>query len=165
VEKVHRAVVPLRFLLVLLFAVLALAQVLLMVVALPSILEETAGEPPELARQMTLLAVAVLGLACVQVVIVCTWKLLTLVKHDRIFSASSLPWVDAIVWAIAAACALIVCGAVPVMHYAEVDDAPGLAGVPLLMLVVAGALGLLMVVMRALLLQATTLRTDLEAVI
>jgi len=35
--------------------------------------------------------------------IVSTWKLLTMVTHDRIFSRAALAWVDAIVWAIAAA--------------------------------------------------------------
>ena len=48
-------------------------------------------------------AVSVFWVLCVQLVIVSTWKLLTLVKHDRIFSPASLVWVDAIVWAIAAA--------------------------------------------------------------
>jgi CHASE1-domain containing sensor protein len=44
-------------------------------------------------------------------------------------------------------------------------DDPGLPLLLFLMLVGIAALGLLMVVMRALLRQATTLRTDMEAVI
>ena len=106
--------------------------------------------------------VAVLGLACVQVVIVCTWKLLTLVEDDRIFSAASMVWVDAIVGAIAAAWLLLL--GTFVWSLVSV----GLPGPPLvlLLLLVAGAVvGLLVVVMRALLQQATTLRADLEAVI
>jgi putative transcriptional regulator len=51
--------------------------------------------------------VAILGLVCVQVVIVCTWQLLTLVRDDRIFSAVSLVWVDTIVGAIGAADAVL----------------------------------------------------------
>jgi hypothetical protein len=42
------------------------------------------------------------------VVIVSTWKLLTLVKNDRIFTDASLVWVNAIVWAIAAAWVVLV---------------------------------------------------------
>src|SRR3712207_7646997 len=63
-----------------------------------------AADSPELAhlRWPTLL-VAVLGLGCVQVVIVCTWQLLTLVEDDRIFSPASMGWVDAIVAAITTA--------------------------------------------------------------
>lgn len=44
-------------------------------------------------------------------------------------------------------------------------DDPGLPMVLLLMLIGIAVLGLLMVMMRALLRQATTLRTDMEAVI
>jgi acyl-coenzyme A synthetase/AMP-(fatty) acid ligase len=47
--------------------------------------------------------VTVFWVLCIQVVIVSTWKLLTLVKNDRIFTNASLVWVNAIVWAIAAA--------------------------------------------------------------
>ena len=49
--------------------------------------------------------------------------------------------------------------------FAEVDDAPGLGGLHLLLLLVGAVPALLVVVLRALLQQATTLRTDLEAVI
>ena len=45
---------------------------------------------------------------CVQVVIVCTWRLLTLVMDDRIFSEAALAWVDAIVWAVGAAWLVLV---------------------------------------------------------
>ncbi len=111
------------------------------------------------------LVVAVLGLVCVQIVIVCTGRLLSLVARDRIFSAGSLPWVDAIAWAIAAAWVLLLGAFLPVFAVAEADDAPGLAALHLLLLLVGAAVGLLMVVMRALLRQATTLRADMEAVI
>ena len=99
---------------------------------------------------------------CVQVVIVSTWKLLTLVKNDRIFSDASLAWVDAIVWAIVAAWVVLV----GVFLYVGFNaDDPGLPLLLFLMVVGVAVLGLLMVVMRALLRQATTLRTDMEAVI
>ena len=99
---------------------------------------------------------------CIQVVIVSTWKLLTLVKSDRIFTDASFMWVNAIVWAIAAAWVVLV----GVLFYVGFNaDDPGLPLLLFLMSVGVTVLGLLMVVMRALLQQATTLRTDMEAVI
>ena len=150
---------PLRFLLAVAFAALVTAQVLF----LPALSAAMAEDSPELAYlRWPTLVVAVLGLGCVQVVIVCTWKLLTLVEDDRIFSAASMVWVDAIVGAIAAAWLLLL----GTFIWSLVSE--GLPGPPLvlLLLLVAGAVvGLLVVVMRALLQQATTLRADLEAVI
>jgi hypothetical protein len=99
---------------------------------------------------------------CVQVVIVSTWKLLTLVEDDRIFSEASMVWVDAIVRAIAAAWTVLV----GVFLYVGLNaDDPGLPLLLFLLVLGVSALGLLMTVMRALLRQATALRTDLEAVI
>ena len=150
---------PLRFLLAVAFAALVTAQVLF----LPALSAAMAEDSPELAYlRWPTLVVAVLGLGCVQVVIVCTWKLLTLVEDDRIFSAASMVWVDAIVGAIAAAWLLLL--GTFVWSLVSV----GLPGPPLVLLLplVAGAVvGLLVVVMRALLQQATTLRADLETVI
>ena len=83
------------------------------------------------------------------------------------FSTSSLPWVNAIVWAIAAGWVMLL-GTFVCAYYFIVDDVsddPVLPALLLLLLLVGAVLGLLMVVMRALLRQATTLRTDLEAVI
>ena len=106
-------------------------------------------------------AVTVFWLLCIQVVIVSTWKLLTLVKNDRIFTDASLVWVNAIVWAIAPAWVVLV----GVLFYVGFNaDDPGLPLLLFLMSVGVTVLGLLTVVMRALQ-QATTLRTDREAVI
>ena len=150
---------PLRFLLAVAFAALVPAQVFF----LPALSAAMAEESPDMAYlRWPLTAFSVVELACIQVVIVCTWKLLTLVEDDRIFSAASMVWVDAIVGAIAAAWLLLL--GTFVWSLVSV----GLPGPPLvlLLLLVAGAVvGLLVVVMRALLQQATTLRADLEAVI
>ncbi|MEQ7124190.1 DUF2975 domain-containing protein [Actinopolymorpha sp. B11F2] len=155
----HRAVAPLRVFLVLLFGVLVVFQVL----SLPGQFAHMAEESPDQAYlRWPMTAVAVFWVLCVQVVIVSTWKLLTMVKHDRIFSPGSLAWVDAIVWAIAAA--WIVLLGVFVYVGLNADD-PGVPLLLFLMVIGVTVLGLLMVVMRALLRQATTLRTDMEAVI
>lgn len=159
----RRAVVPLRVLLVLLFLVATLGQGVLIH---EGVAELGAGQVPDLTRPgWAILLVALLGLVCVQVVIVATGKLLTRVARDEIFSPGALPWVDAIVWAIVAGWVLLLCATGPVYVVAELDDAPGLAAMHLLLLLVGAAVGLLMVVMRALLRQATMLRVDLDAVI
>jgi hypothetical protein len=158
-HRTQLAVTALKVMLVVAFALLVLFQTM----SLPGQFAHMAAEQPDLAYlRWPMTAFAVVELACVQVVIVATWKLLALVETDRIFSEEALRWVDAIVRAIATAWVLLF-GVFLYVGFGA--DDPGL---PLMMflLVVAGAvLGLLMVVMRALLRQATTLRTDMEAVI
>ncbi|GAA4691470.1 DUF2975 domain-containing protein [Pseudonocardia yuanmonensis] len=150
---------PLRVFLVVLFGVLVLFQTF----SLPGQFAHMARENPELAYlRWPLTAVSVFWVLCVQVVIVATWKLLTRVRRDRIFTPDSLVWVDAIVWAVAAAWVVLV----GVFLYVGFNaDDPGMPLLLFLLVVGLAVLGLLMVVMRALLRQATTLRTDLEAVI
>ena len=155
----HRAVLPLRVVLVVGFALLLLLQTF----SLPGQFAHMAEEDPDAeAWRWPLTAFAVVLLLCVQVVIVCTWKLLTMVKEDRIFTERALVWVDTIIGAIATACTLMF-GLLVVMFFTY--DDPGLPILTCLVLVAGAAVGLLVVVMRALLVQATTLRTDMEAVI
>lgn len=155
----HRAVVPLRVFLAILFGILVLLQA----VSLPGQFRHMAEESPDLANlRWPLTAVTVFWVLCIQVVIVSTWKLLGMVRDDRIFSDASLPWVDVIVGAILAAW-LVLLGVFIALAPGWGD--PALPLVLLLLLTGATVLGLLMVVLRALLRQATTLRTDMEAVI
>ena len=155
----HRAVAALRVFLVLLFGILVVFQVM----SLPGQFAHMAEESPDMAHlRWPLTAVTVFWVLCVQVVVVSTWKLLRLVENDRIFTESSLVWVDAIVWAVGAAWAVLL--GVFLWVGFRADD-PGLPLLLFLMLTGVTVLGLLMVVMRALLRQATTLRTDMEAVI
>lgn len=155
----HKAVYALRVFLVVLFGVLLVFQVM----SLPGQFAHMAKESPADAHlRWPLTAISVFWVLCVQVVIVSTWKLLTLVKEDRIFSEVSMKWVDAIVAAIAAGWTVLV-GVFLFVGF-NADD-PGLPLVMFLLVVGGAVLGLLMVVMRALLRRATTLRTDLEEVI
>ena len=158
-QKAQLAVAPLRVFLALTFAFLVAAQVAI----LPGLFRNMALEFPDLAGlRWPILVVSVLVLVCVEVVIVCTWKLLTMVKDDRIFSDASMGWVDAIVWAMVAAWLLLL----GFLIYLVIrSSGPGLQLV--LLLVQLGGLVLvwLMLVMRALLRQATALRTDMDAVI
>ncbi|MGY1752897.1 DUF2975 domain-containing protein [Blastococcus sp. SYSU D01042] len=160
----RRVVLPLRVLLAIAVLGLLAAQVW----GVPAMLPDLAD--PTLERSSvrgTMFVVAVLGLACVQAVVVCTWQLLTLVTDDRIFSAGALRWVDGIVRAVVVGWLMLLATFVCSYYFVvdEVSDGAALPALLLLLLLVGAVLGLLIVVMRALLRQATALRTDLEAVI
>jgi DUF2975 family protein len=158
-SREHGVVSLLRVFLVILFAVLVMLQTF----SLPGQIRYMAQQSPEDAYlRWPLTAVAVFWVLCIQVVVVATWQLLTLVKRDRIFSDASFGWVNAILGAIAAAWVVLV--AVFLYVGFRATD-PGLPLLLFLLSVGVAVLGLLMVVMRALLRQATTLRTDMEAVI
>lgn len=149
----------LRAFLVVLFAVLVLLQVM----SLPGQFAHMAQESPDMAYlRWPLTVVSIFWVLCIQAVVVSTWKLLTLVRGDRIFSRASLVWVDVILSAIVAAWVVLL----GVFFYVgfRADD-PGLPLLLFLMVVIIAVAALLMVVMRALLRQATMLRTDMDAVI
>jgi hypothetical protein len=154
-----RAVLPLRICLVVLFVILVVLQVM----SFPGQFAYMARQNPEDAYlRWPLTALAAYWLLCAEVVVIATWRLLSLVTSDRIFSESSFRWVNAIIAAIGAA--WLVLAALWLWVGWHADD----PGVPLLMfLLVVGlaVFGLLMIVMRSLLRQATNLRTDMEAVI
>ena len=155
----NRVVLPLRVLLILLFAGLVVAQVM----SMPGQFAYMAREDPEMAYLRWPLTIwSIVELLCVQVVIVCTWKLLTLVTADRIFSTAAFAWVDAIVWTLGVGWVLFF-GVYVYLGFLATD--PALPIVMTGMVLVGGVLILLVVVLRALLQQATTLRTDMEAVI
>ncbi|KFZ78902.1 membrane protein [Amycolatopsis sp. MJM2582] len=155
----QRAVAPLRVFLVLLFGILVLFQTM----SLPGQFAHMARQDPEMAYlRWPATAVSVFWVLCVQVVVVATWQLLSLVKKDRIFTEASLRWVDVIVWAILAG--WVVLAGVFLYIGFNADD-PGLPLLLFLALIGVAVLGLLMIVMRTLLRQATTLRSDLEQVI
>ncbi|NEE00103.1 DUF2975 domain-containing protein [Phytoactinopolyspora halotolerans] len=157
--RLHRTVGLLRILLVVLFAGLVVAQVVVM----PETLADMAEEEPDLASlRWPLLVFSIAELLCIQVVIVCTWKLLSMVKADRIFKEEAFGWVNAILWAMSIAWVLLL--GMFIYLTVQVED-PGLPVLLFGVVLAAGVLVLLMVVMRALLRQATALRTDMEGVI
>jgi len=154
-----RAVLPLKLFLLGLFALLIVFETL----SLPGQFAHMAKESPAHAHlRWPLTAVTVFWVICVQVVIVCTWRLLDLVQHGRIFSDAAFKWVDTIIGAIAAAW-LVLVGVFFWVGF-QADD-PGGPMVLFLLLMVVSVAGLLMTVMRALLRQATALRSDLDGVI
>ena len=157
--------VLLRIFLALLFGFLVVMQVL----SLPGQFGHSAQESPQTAIvSWVLLAATELGALCLQVVIVCTWKLLSMVRRDRIFSEESLRWVNAIVAAFVAGWLLLV--AVSVYLTAVIYFSPQLRdpGIPILLfgvVLIGSVFVLLVIVLRALLRQATELRADMDIVI
>jgi hypothetical protein len=155
--KLRVAVRLLRLLLVALFAALVMFQA----VILPGTFGYMAEESPEHAHlKWPLITVSILGLLCAQVVIVCTWRLLTMVEDDRIFTDQSAAWVDAIVIAIAAAWVLL---AGLFLYVTPQLHDPGYPVLMTMLLLSGAGFGFLMVVMRALLHRATALRAAVEA--
>ena len=164
-QRINAQLLVLRVFLATLFAFLVLLQVM----SLPGDVAHDVRESPEAAHLLwPILVVAELGLVCVQVVIVCTWKLLTLVRKDSIFSDASFRWVNGIVWAFVSGWLLLAGLAVyltAVIYFTPRLRDPGIPIVLFGMVLFGAVLVLLMLVLRALLRQATALRTDMEAVI
>jgi hypothetical protein len=164
-QKLDWVVIPLRVLLVLVFIGLLVAQFL----SLPGEFRQQADEHPEAGFiPWLLLTFAILEVVCIQIVIVCTWRLLTLVRSDRIFSQESFVWVDVIVWTMVGAWLLLAslsASLIAIIYFTpELRD----PGTPILltgMTLIGGVVVLTIVVLRALLRQATVLRADLEEVI
>ena len=158
-------VVPLRVLLVLVFLGLVVAQFM----SLPGEFRQQAEEHPEAGfLPWLLLTFAILEVICFQIVIVCTWRLLTLVGADRIFSEKSFVWVDVIVWTMVAAWLLlagIAAYLVGVIYFTPDLRDPGTPILLTGMVLIGGVVVLTIVVLRALLRQAAVLQSDLEEVI
>ena len=161
----QRLILPLRIALVLAFAFALVMEVM----AVPGELMEHLSKAPEYAHlHWPYFIVAELELIGFQVLIVCTWKLLTMIRKDRIFSEESSTWVNLIVrtvftgWIVFAVFSVYV---VSVIYFTpEIRD----PGTPMLLfgiLLVGAVLVMLIVVMRTLQRQATTLRNDLDEVI
>jgi len=152
-------VAALKASLILLFGLLLLFQTL----SLPGQFAHMAQESPDLAHlRWPAAIITIFWVVCVQVVIICIWQLLTLVQKDRIFSSTSMRWVNLVLTAIGAAWFTLI-GVFLYLGFNATD--PGIPLVLALMVAVGAVVGLVVVVMRALLKQATTLRTDMEAVI
>jgi len=157
IEK--RAVLPLRVSLVVLFAVLVLLETM----SLPGQFAHMAEtDPGDAHLRWPLTAVSIYWVVCIQVVVVATWKLLSLVRAGRIFTDASRVWVDVILGAIVAAWAVLVL--VLVLVGITADD-PGLPLLLFVVVVIVTVAALLMVVMRALLGQATSLRSEMDTVV
>lgn len=140
-----------------------LLTVVFQTLSMPGQFRYMAEENPDLAYLRWPLTVwAILELLCVQVVIVCTWRLLGMVREQRIFTEGASRWVDAILAAMGVAWLLL--AGLSLYAVSKADD-PGDAMALFAVVLASAVVVLLMAVMRELLRQATVLRTDLDGVI
>ncbi|AOY73328.1 transmembrane transporter [Arthrobacter sp. ZXY-2] len=128
---------------------------------------EQAGAPE--AARIAFLVIVVLGILCVQVVAVCVWKLLTMVRRGTVFSNGAFKFVDIIFWAVSAAAVLVFSIAVLL---APGDVAPGVVLLICGAALMVGGVALVILVLRTLLAQAVArdveaagLRAELDEVI
>jgi hypothetical protein len=121
-----------------------------------------AQSPDQAWLRWPLTAFAAIEILCLQVILVCTWRLLGMIRSDRIFTEAALRWVGVIIAAFAAGWLLAASGALWAVWGA---DDPGTPVLLFTVLSFGAAFGLVIVVMRELLRRATTLQTELASVI
>lgn len=126
-----------------------------------------AGAPD--GPRVALLVTVVLGILCAQVVAVCVWRLLTMVRRGTVFSHGAFRFVDVIFGAIAAA-AVLIFGIAVIL--APGGTAPGVVLLICGAALMIGGVALVVLVMRTLLAQAVArdveaagLRAELDEVI
>jgi hypothetical protein len=151
-------------------ALLALRIVLVMVLAgslfvqtvmVPLLWSDLDGLDPEYSYLRTsLVVIVVLGIATVQVTLVCVWRLLTMVRRGTVFSDAAFRYVDVVIGAISAASLLLFALGFVL--------APGEAAAPGVVLLVGGAgvlvagIALIVLVLRMLLAQAVARDVDAQ---
>lgn len=147
-----------------LIAVMLLLLLASQILVIPEVARVTAIRNPDVAQlEFPGIVGAVTFLALVQVTLVCVWRLLSLVRAERIFSADAFRYVDIILWALAAAGALIAVSYVVIIASRAVSLSLTLLAI--LGIVVSAALALLVVVMRGLLRKALELEQDMSEVV
>ncbi|SDL66918.1 Protein of unknown function [Glycomyces sambucus] len=138
------------------------------VMVVPNSLAEdvTNAYGPEMATALVPAAIA--GIACVQVVLVATWRLLGMIDGDAIFSERSFRWVDVVVWAALAAMVIALLTAAYIFVFGSGADEMRLLGDIGGLVVCAGggaAFAMFTLIMKGLLRKATELRTEMAGVV
>lgn len=110
-----------------------------------------------------LVIIGVLGVATLQVVAVCIWRLLTMARRGTVFSHAAFRYVDRVIAALSAGAVLVLGVAVVARfanHATEGDEvAPGLVGLICGFALVTAGVALIVYVMRSLLAQAVALQS------
>lgn len=157
----HRStIVVLKVILAVLLALLLACQLFIV----PTVAAQSAWRFHEVAfLQVPGIVVGVLFLVCVQVVLVCVWRLLSLVREDSIFSERAFAGVDVSLGAVGCATLLVVVTLVT-LSAAGVRNG-SITLLCILGIVVGAGLSLLIVVLRGLLRKASQLEHDLSEVV
>ncbi|MFF7377600.1 DUF2975 domain-containing protein [Streptomyces massasporeus] len=115
-------------------------------------------------------AVAIAGVVCDRVALVAVWMLQTMVRRDAIFTPRAFRWADVVIGASAVATALAL-GAAGHLAVAEIPspgdgmDVESALAASTAAVAVGAAFATLMVVMRSLLRKATSLQSEMVAVV
>jgi hypothetical protein len=109
--------------------------------------------------RVPVVVIVVLGILAMQVVAVCVWRLLTMVRRGTVFSHAAFRYVDIVIGAVSTGSVLTFALAVTLAPGEAV--APGLVGLICGVSLVIGGVALLVLVMRMLLAQAVA--RDAEA--
>ncbi|OEJ43247.1 ABC transporter [Streptomyces agglomeratus] len=149
-------VLALRAVLVVLLA----GSVFVQAVMVPLLAVDLNGLDPDFAYLRTpLLVIIVLGIVTVQVVLVCVWRLVTMVRRGTVFSPAAFRYVHVVIGAMVAA-ALVVFALAVIL-------APGEAVAPGIVLLICGVvvaiLGVALIVLVLRMLLAQAVARDVEA--
>ncbi|TVU64867.1 DUF2975 domain-containing protein [Paenarthrobacter nitroguajacolicus] len=147
-------ILALRIVIAMVLAGSLFVQVWMVPLLSADLVEAGAPDGPRIA----LLAIVVLGILCVQVVAVCVWRLLTMVRRGTVFSHGAFRFVDIIFGAISVAALLMFSIAVLL---APGETAPGIVMLICGAALMIGGVALLVLVLRTLLAQAV--KRDVEA--
>ncbi|MEU4983012.1 DUF2975 domain-containing protein [Streptomyces sp. NPDC021969] len=141
------------------------------IVVIPTTASDEADRfPPYEPFAVPYATVAILGVACVQVLLAAVWMLLGMVERDAVFSRRAFRWVDTVIGATVVA-TLLAFGVAVHLAVAEIpspDDGMqvlGALGAAVACVGVGAAFAMLVVVMRGLLGKATALRSELAEVV
>ena len=148
-----RAVLALRIVL----AIAVAGSLFVQAVMLP-LLWIDLDEAPAAVR-VPVVVIVFLGIVALQVIAVCVWRLLTLVRRGTVFSHASFRYVDIVIGAVVAGAVLTFGLAVTLAPGEAV--APGVVGLLCGLALVVGGVALLVYVLRTLLAQAVA--RDAEA--
>jgi hypothetical protein len=141
-------------------AVLLAGSVLVQGVMVPLLAADLDDLDPDMAHVRTpVLVIVVLGVVTVQAVLVCVWRLVTMVRRDTVFSHAAFRYVHGVIGAMVAASALVFALGVVL--------APGEAVAPGVVLLLGGVslavLGVALIVLVLRLLLAKAVARDIEA--
>lgn len=126
-------------------------------VMLPLLWIDLEGAPASV--RVPVVVIVFLGIVALQVIAVCVWRLLTLVRRGTVFSHASFRYVDIVIGAVVAGALLTFALAVTLAPGEAV--APGVVGLICGVALVVGGVALLVYVLRTLLAQAVA--RDAEA--
>ncbi|WP_017594156.1 DUF2975 domain-containing protein [Nocardiopsis potens] len=132
--------------------------------------EEVEYFPPYAPFEAPYVAVAILGVACVQVALVAVWMLLAMAGRDAVFTPRAFRWVDTVIGATVAA-TLLALGVTVHLAVAEIPSPyDGMEVIAALGAAAActgtgAAFAMLVAVLRSLLRKATDLQTEMAEVV